>query len=797
MMHVFPQSGIQKLGFDVIQRRVHDLLRTEQGIAFLESLPFLSASDDVRRQLETTDEIRSAIQFDDAVPHAEVSDVSLLLEQIGPVGSFLDGTELLEIRRLAVTFTSLKEYFRSRIEKYPAACKVFDGVQLDESFAHLLGERLDADGNVADNASPDLRKIRKEKEGYERELQRALSRELKKAQDAGFAAEGQPTIRGGRHVIPVKAEGKRKVSGFIHDVSATGQTVFIEPSSCLDLNNELRTLEARERAEIVRILTEMTSRVRENRPSLVGASQAIGVFDVFFARAVLALQIGGEVPLVSDSAELSLIDARNPLLQLYFKEGDAEREVVPLNLELKNDCNTLVISGPNAGGKTVALKTTGLILLMLSSGIPVPLDPRSRVCIPRKLFVDIGDEQSLEEDLSSYSSHLSLMKKVVAEADPTTLVLIDEIGAATDPDQGSAMALATLEALSATGCRTIVTTHFGRLKVAAESAKGFCNASMEFDAQRLVPTYNFIQGLPGSSYAMEIATRVGLSDDLIKRARQILGSQESSVDELISKLEKEKLEVDQLSQKLRVEMEDASSVKKRYEAKMDKQKEAADQIRRVAIAESQKLLRDSRAEIERTIREIREAGADKKATRKTREQLQEFVDKVDRKALAIGEVEQTPPHSPDPIVVGDMVVVDGGSAAAEVESVEKDKITVIAGSGRFTVDRNRVRKVGRRREQRVEIRSFAGDQGLASLSASHKIDLRGDRVEEALGKVMTFVDRAVASSLKEAHILHGTGTGALRNAIREYLSTRSDVATFDDAEWESGGPGVTVITFGD
>lgn len=794
-MNVYPESGLSKLGFDVIHDRILNYLKTEQGLAAGSQLHLLSDAGAVRQNLAIADQLRTAIQFDDAVPLAEVADVSSSLEKIGPVGSFLDGPDLLEIRTLAVTVTDLSDYFQARNEKYPDVAALFSSIHIDRSLAVNLGERLDADGNVADGASSELRRIRKAKEGFQRDLQKALARELSRAQEAGYAADGQPTIRGGRHVIPVKVEGKRKISGFIHDVSGSGQTVFIEPSSCLDLNNELRTLEAAERTEIIRILTSLTAEVRNNRSALVAAGKTVADFDIYYAKALLARALSGVVPEIVSTPGLELHDARNPLLQLYFSEGMEAREVVPLNLTL-GDCSTLIISGPNAGGKTVALKTVGLILLMLACGIPVPIDPKSRLYIPHTLFVDIGDEQSIEEDLSSYSSHLSLMKKVINEADETSLVLIDEIGAATDPDQGSSMALATLEALKESRCTTVVTTHFGRLKIAAESIEGFCNASMEFDTEKLEPTYRFVQGLPGSSYAMEIATRVGLASSLIQRARDILGNQESTVDELIARLEIEKAEIDRLREKLADDAAAAEKARRNYESKLERHKSEAEKIKQTAVAESQKLLRESRAEIERTIRVIRETDADKKATKKSRERLEEFTAKVERKAKTLRPPQESDAIEGTPISVGDQVIVDGGSASAEVVEIKGKKVTIVAGLGKMTVDRSRIRKVGGPRKQRVEVRAPTPDGGVAVATASQRIDLRGNRVEEALGTVQTFVDQAVASNLNEAYILHGTGTGALRKAIREYLQTRTDVASFSDAEWDAGGAGVTVVVLG-
>lgn len=792
-MNVYPESGLAKLGFDVIHDRIREYLKTEQGLIAAERLELTSNVEEIRRHLVIADQLRTAIQFDDAVPLGEVADITDSLAAIGPEGSFLDGQDLLEIRRLAVTVTNLADYFESRIEKYPDVTALFSVVHIDRSLAVNLGDKLDADGNVADNASPELRRIRKAREGYQRELQKALARELSRARDAGYAADGQPTIRGGRHVIPVKVEGKRKVSGFIHDVSATGQTVFIEPSSCLDLNNELRTLDAAERAEVIRILSRLTDEVRENSSALTAASRVIALFDVYYAKALLARSLGGEVPSIAEGRSMKLINARNPLLQLYFAEGAEPRSVVPLDLDM-GEARTLVISGPNAGGKTVAIKTVGLVLLMLAAGIPVPMDPQSSVYIPARLYVDIGDEQSIEEDLSSYSSHLALMKKVVSEADESSVVLIDEIGAATDPDQGSSMALATLEALNAKGCTTIVTTHFGRLKVAAESADGFDNASMEFDTEKLEPTYRFVQGLPGSSYAMEIATRVGLQSDLIRRARDILGNRESTVDELIARLEIEKAEIDRLRHQLEVDTAAADKAKRLYENRLEGHKAEAEKIRQQAVAESQNLLRESRAQIERTIRIIKETSADKKATRKSREKLEEFTRKVERKADKQHRSLRKPADDVnEPIAVGDFVIVDSGSAAAEVVEVKGKKLTIMAGLGKMTVERSRVRKVGGPRKQRVEFRAPKSESGLAVTSAKQRIDLRGNRVDEALGTVQTFIDDAVASNLNEVYILHGTGTGALRNAIRDYLKRRKDVVSFADAEWDAGGAGVTVV----
>ncbi|NND70755.1 MAG: endonuclease MutS2 [Rhodothermales bacterium] len=794
MMHVFPETGIDRLGFSVILEKISDYLKTDQGRVALSNLTLSASIEEVRRKLSITYEVQTAQEFDDPVPHSDVADIFPYLDRLGPEGVFLDGEELLEIRALVITISALQKYYSSRSAKYPDTFSLFEEIFLDTSVPDELGRCLEPDGSVSASASPELRRVRKEKESAERSLQRVLAREFSKAGAAGHAAEGQPTIRAGRHVIPVRVEAKRKVNGFVHDVSSSGLTVFVEPAACLDLNNEIRTLEAKERTEIIKVLTRLTHLVRTNKTALSRASNAIGEYDLHHAMAVVSRSISGVVPVIREEPGFKIVGGRNPALALFFVRSSEDRSVVPMDLEMFDDNRTIIVSGPNAGGKTVALKTLGLCVLMLAVGMPVPADASSEFSIPTKLFVDIGDDQSLEEDLSSYSSHLSRMKKALDTADANSLVLVDEIGAATDPDQGSAIALAMLQQLTDKGCMTFVTTHFGRLKAAAESHQYFCNASMEFDTDELAPTYRFEQGLPGSSYAMEIAGRVGLNSDVVESARMILGDQEYTVEELIVKLERSQRESDQLRIRLDAELRAATATRKELDSKLAKHKEDAASIRYKAVAESQKLLRESRARIENTIREIREAEAEKKATRAARSELEAFAERVEKTrqdqssgapAVRTGEHES--------ISVGDRVVIDDGSTSGEVLEVKKGRVTVAAGTGKVTVKQERVRKVGGKQEQQVHIRTTSSTTGAIRPAARIRIDVRGNRVEEALSSVVPFVDDAVAAGLDEISILHGTGTGALRNAIREYLQTRRDVTSVGDADWESGGPGVTVI----
>lgn len=812
-MKVYPASAEEKLGFDVLRERLAGYVRGRLGAERLERMRPSRNLEWLRGELSRVAELQEAFRFDDPVPLDYLLDLREVLRRAAPEDAFVNPEDLLAVQLAASTVRRVKQYFQQRKEKYPQLAQSVEWITpLKELEAHLA-RVVDEDGVIRDTASPELRRLRKLIVRRRNQLRDTLMRELRNAIGQGYATEEQPTIRNGRMVIPVRAEAKRKVKGFVQDTSATGQTVYMEPTSCLDLNNEVRELEGEERREVERILRAATVHLQNHLDDLKEHVRVLSQFDLLQAKATLANELNAVVPHLNEEARIEIKKGKNPVLLLHFKRLEEEqaekREVVPLNLMLGKDYHTLIITGPNAGGKTVAMKTVGLLTLMLSYGLPIPVDEASSMCLFDRLFVDIGDEQSIEEDLSTFSSHVTNLKRMLQHADAQTLILIDEAGTGTDPAEGGALAQAVLEQFTEAGARTIATTHHGTLKVFAHETEGIENGSMEFDQETLSPTYRFQAEVPGSSYAFEIAQRIGLHRKVLMRARDLVGEQKTALEDLITTFETRNQALATQLGEAESLVEQARKEKVDYEERISKVREERDALRQEALAEAEQIVRGANARVERTIREIKEAQAGKVATKEARAKLENFKEGVEkrrekverrqhnRKKSRVQRALKTTRQNPatGPLAIGDQVVVDGGSTAAEILELEGKEAVVALGSMRMRVKLHRLTKVGGPRKQKVMVRQMQQSQDtLPVMQARSQVDLRGQRVDEALADVTRFIDEAVAANLNKVEILHGKGTGALREAVHEYLATSPVVASFEAAPWNQGGAGVTYVT---
>ncbi|GAB5520495.1 MAG: endonuclease MutS2 [Rhodothermales bacterium] len=814
-MTVYPRTADEKLGFDTLRATLADLTKSRLGDERITAMKPLKGLDAVRTEVQRVAELQNALRFDDPVPLHDLLDVRSVLRDVAPKGAFVETEALHAVRLASRTVRLLTSYLRQRNAKYPMLADAVERVEPLKALEDHIARVVDDEGHLRDNASPDLQRIRRQIQKRQNDLRNSVLRALRMAIGEGYATEEQPTIRGGRMVIPIRAEAKRKVQGFVHDMSASGQTVYIEPAETLDLNNEVRQLEVEERHEIERILREVTGHVRHHREALAFQQRVLSRFDVWQAKARLANQLDATVPDLNADGIIDIRDGRHPVLLLRFAELNkanpegAVREVVPLDLKLGEDFRTLVITGPNAGGKSVAMKTVGLFALMLSYGLPIPADPLSRFSIFDRLIVDIGDEQSMEEDLSTFSSHVKNLKYMLQRADAGTLILIDEAGTGTDPAEGGALAQAVLEYLTDVGARTVVTTHHGTLKVFAHETEGVENGSMQFDQATLEPTYRFQPGIPGSSYAFDITQRIGLRREVVKRARALVGEQKTALESLIVSFERRNREAEKQLTAARKQIREAESAQQRYEERRLKIREERENLRKQALREAEQIVSEANAQVERTIREIKEAEAARDATQTARAELETFKEQVTerrkkterkqrhrqkKQATPAKQTQPQPSNSREPIDVGDQVVVDDGSSTAEVMEIDGKEAVLALGSMTMRVKLKRLTKVGGPKKQQVtvkQVRQTSTD--LAALRAQTRIDVRGQRVDEAMLDVTRLVDEGHLANLERVEILHGKGTGALRHAIRDYLATRHDIAHFEDAEWEQGGPGVTVV----
>lgn len=822
-MKTYPDSLEEKLGFDVIRDRLEALVRSPLGRERLDGMAPARSMDWLRAELERVEELQGAFQYGDSVPLSPMYDLRDALRRAAPEDAYVDPEDLTAIRRTLITLRRLKQYFETRREDYPRLARAVKRITPLPDLEEHVASILDEDSTIRDDASPELQRLRRQIRQREKDLRKALDRALRKAARQGHATGEQATIRGGRMVIPVRAEAKGKVEGFVHDTSASGQTVYIEPAACLDLNNEVQELKSAEQAEIERILRDATAHVRAEQGALDVNLKALAQFDLLRAKARLANRLEAVIPKLNEEGRIELYEGRNPVLELHFEALDEDdgtegrapeeddvippREVVPLDLVLGDGFRTLVITGPNAGGKTVSMKTVGLFSLMLAYGLPLPVAPHSSFPLFDQIMADIGDEQSIEEDLSTFSSHVSNLKHMLNAAGENTLVLIDEAGTGTDPDEGAALAQAVLERLTAAGARTIATTHHGTLKVFAHEADGVENGSMEFDQETLRPTYRYQEGVPGSSYAFEIAQRMGLEEALLDRARTLAGTQKTKMENLISTFEKRTQRLEDQLYEADKAREEAQKNRQRYEEKVRTLEKEQEEFRRQALEEAERIVEDANARIERTIREIKEAQAESEVTKEAREQLEEYREDLRERREEAEETaadsqtpaegvggdgaSETPERARGPIEEGDRVVVDDGSTAVEVQEIEDGEATIVMGSMHMQVPIDRLTKVGGPSPEPEQ--QSGGDAGMTALEARPSIDVRGERVDGARQRVQNFLDDAVAADLDTVEILHGKGTGALRNAIHELLADRPDVEDHDTAPIEEGGAGVTKV----
>ncbi len=793
-MHLHPDTAEKKLGFDVLREKLVAYARSPVGAERLAAMQPAATATEAREEMQRVAEWLGALRFDDAPPVDAFPDVRVMLRRIAPEGGYAEPEDLAGLRRVLGVARRVRAYLGTRRDKYPALALIAANLAPADSLERRLDATLDDEGRLRDDASPELARLRRTLIQTQARLREQLMRELRRAIGEGFATEEQPTIRGGRMVIPVRAEARRKVQGFVHDTSATGQTVYIEPAAVLDLNNEVREIEGAEKREIEKILRAVADDIRRARPELEPSIEALVRLDVLHAKARLARALDAHAPAVTDDGMLDLRAARHPLLVLRF-EGE-KREVVPLTLKLGDAFQTLVITGPNAGGKSVAMKAVGLMALMVGYGLPLPADRASSFSFFDKLIVDIGDEQEIEEDLSTFTSHVRNLRHLIAHADSRTLVLLDEAGTGTDPGEGGALAQSVLEHLTRVGARTIATTHIGALKVFAHAHAGVENGAMIFDQETLSPTYRLQTGVPGSSYAFEIAGREGLGSALLARARALLGERQTALEDLIVQLEDERRQVEAERDGLARAQRAAEQAEARFRERDDAMQAQRTTLKQQALDEAERIVRQANAQVEKTIREIREAQAGRDATRAARADLEKFAETVSTQQA---QRQPKPPRRSaeaprETIAVGDQVVLEGGTAAVEVIAINGREATVAQGAVKLRTPLDTLRKVGGRAPQKVVVKTTAeGGSGLSALTARTRIDLRGQRVEDAVMAVERLLDEAISAGVEHVEILHGKGTGALRLAIREHLQRRREVTGFDDAPHEQGGPGVTHV----
>lgn len=806
---IYPDNFEQKIEFNKVRQLISDRCLSTLGREKVEEMQFSDSFDEIRTLLFQTEEFVRIREEENAFPVDHFYDLRPVLRRVRIEGSWIDLSALFELRRSLQTINGIVAFLRRDEEKtprYPHLLALTGNVVTFPEITRKIDSMLDGFGQMKDNASARLSEIRRELSSTANGISKSLQSILRKAQAEGYVDKDvAPSMRDGRLVIPVNPSFKRKIKGIVHDESASGKTVFIEPSEVVEANNRIRELESDERREIIRILIDFTDYLRPFLPDLLESYEFLAKIDFIQAKAAFSQQIEGIRPSLQDAQLIDWVEAVHPLLYLSLKKHN--RKIVPLDITLEEQNRILVISGPNAGGKSVCLKTVGLLQYMVQCGLLIPLKENSKVGIFSDIFIDIGDEQSIENDLSTYSSHLMNMKFFERKCHAKSLLLIDEFGSGTEPQIGAAIAEALLDRFNRQQSFGVITTHYQNLKHFANEHEGVVNGAMLYDRHEMQPLFRLSIGNPGSSFAVEIARKIGLPEEVIAYATEIVGSDYINMDKYLQDIARDRRYWERKRDEIRRERNRLEEVSTKYESGLEEISKQKKEILTQARKQAEQMLAESNARIENTIREIREAKADKDKTKQIRESLSRFKEQVSasdvdgqeqiaQKKAHKKKKTQTPESkvtSQQP-AVGDAVRIKGQTSVGEVMDVTGKKATVAFGMIKTSVSLENLERVSNNQLKREKKASNTRDLlHERKLNFRQDIDVRGMRGDEALQAVIYFIDDAIQLGVARVRILHGTGTGALRQIIREYLGTVNGVAHFQDEHVQFGGAGITVI----
>ena len=830
---IYPQNFEQKIGFDQIRQLVKGKCLSTLGMERVDEMAFSDDYREIDRRLEQVMEFISILQGEDDFPSQYFFDVRPSLKRIRVEGLYMDESELFDLRRSLETIRDVVRFLRQTDDEedeeahspYPALYELAGEVMVFPMLIARINDILDKFGKVKDNASPELLRIRRELAATTGSISRSLNSILRTAQAEGYVEKDvTPTMRDGRLVIPVAPGMKRKIRGIVHDESATGKTVFIEPAEVVEANNRIRELEGEERREIIRILTDFSSVVRPHVPALLQSYEFLAEVDFIRAKALWGMETGSGKPSLEERQGVDWFDAVHPLLQISLaKHG---KKVVPLDIELTREQRILLISGPNAGGKSVCLKTVGLLQYMLQCGMPVSMNERSHAGVFRHIFIDIGDEQSIEDDLSTYSSHLTNMKNMMKYCDGQSLILIDEFGGGTEPQIGGAIAEAVLKRFNQKGTFGVITTHYQNLKHFAEDHEGVVNGAMLYDRHEMRALFQLQIGNPGSSFAVEIARKIGLPEDVIADASEIVGSEYIQSDKYLQDIVRDKRYWETKRQNIRRREKQMEETIARYERELEELDRSRKEILKKAKEDAGRLLEESNARIENTIRTIKEAQAEKERTREVRQDLADFrrqveeadkaamEEKIARKMDRLREKQERrkerkerqgnePSVQPvvkiKPIGAGDYVRIKGQTSVGQVMELNGKNAVVMFGLMKTNVKADRLERADAPKQTNTMAKAtFVSSETQdrmyeKKLNFKQDIDVRGMRGDEAVQAVTYFIDDAILVGVSCVRILHGTGSGILRTLIRQYLATVPGVADFKDEHVQFGGAGITVV----
>lgn len=815
---IYPGSFEQKVGFTTVRQSVNEKCVSPLGCVHCEAMTFSTQINEISLNLHQTAEMLSIINGNDTFPISGLIDVTPQLKSLKINGTYIQAHELgrlyrgLNIITEVLDFLGISHQNAEEPLPYPTLRSLASELGHFPHITKCIERVLDTRTNsIKDNASAQLAEIRHQLAMASGSINRAMRRVISQAVAAGYIdSDTTPTVRDGRLVIPVAPMNKRRIQGIVHDESATGKTLFIEPAEVVEANNRLRELQAEERQEIIRILMAVAVEIRPHIPELLESFNVMGRLDFIHAKARFAQDINATLPTLDNTQELEWWHACHPGLLLSLQNQG--KQVVPLDITLTNDARILIISGPNAGGKSVTLKTVGIIQYMMQCGMLPSVAENSHMGIFNDILLDIGDDQSIENDLSTYSSHLRNMKLMLNKGDKKTLVLIDEFGGGTEPQIGGALAQAILRQFNDNGMWGIITTHYQNLKQYAEETPGLINGSMLYDRQLMQPMFKLSIGNAGSSFAVEIARKTGLPESIIKYAEEIVGSDYINMDRYLLDIARDRRYWENKRMAIRQKEKKLEELMSRYENDAETLRIKRREILEQAKDEAIKIVESSNAAIERTIHDIRKAQADREKTLEARRKLKEASLHITTKPLTASEPEvlkKAPkakktqnvikPSTERPITVGDNVKLDGQGTVGRVMAIDGKTATVSFGMLKTTVNINRLKHTiakpdsGASRSASYVSSATADAVRERQLNFKQEIDVRGMRVDEAVQAVTYFIDDATQFNATKVRILHGTGTGALRQYIRNYLSTVSSVSSYHDEDVRFGGAGITVV----
>ena len=832
---IYPEKFDEKIGFNEIRTMLKGRCLSELGVECINQMEVLYEGDEIRERLKQVGEMRRVLREEDDFPVENFIDIRQSLMRVRLEGTHLEELEVFDLKRSLSTIADIVGFLKRGVDEdsqptYPTLLRLVDGVVVFPEIVKRADAILNKYGRIKDNASPELARIRSEIESAKRGISYSIRSIISSAQKDGIIDKDvTPTIRDGRLVIPVMPALKRKFRGIIHDESATGKTVFIEPTEIVESNNRIRELQSAEQREIIRILKELTDWIRPQIAEIIPSYHFLGEIDFIRAKALLGESLNAVEPQVSDNPVIDWVQAVHPILATSLKRRGGK--VVPLDIEISSNRRILIISGPNAGGKSVCLKTVGLLQYMLQCGLPIPVRENSKTGVFDGIFIDIGDEQSITNELSTYSSHLLNMKVMMKNASARSLLLIDEFGGGTEPQIGGALAEAILKRFIECGTYGVITTHYQNLKRYADGHSGVVNGAMLYDRDKMQALFQLQIGQPGSSFAVEIARKIGIPADVIEDASQIVGKEYIDSDRYLLDIVRDKRYWESKRQKVHQQEKRLEEIIARYEKEMQELQTSRKEVIAKAKEDARQLLDASNAKIENTIRSIREIQAEREKTREVRQELEEFKrevegvnaeekeDAIKRKMEQIQRRKQRREerrqkagnkkttasenivNAPKEIGIpkpGDYVRIKGQTSVGKLKEISGKKAVVVFGAMQVVIDISRLaiteapeKKVLQDAAYMSRSTRIAVDERKSNFKPD--IDVRGMRGEEALRTVMAFVDDAQLLGVARIRILHGTGTGALREVIRQYLRTVPGNVSYHDEHVQFGGSGITVV----